>query len=202
MMGLLQKFKVSILDTVWAHLTARQNLLSPYIGILLPHIYELLPAYADGSLTDISLWTLLLEVLGKSFEVDDGAYWTDDLQLKLIPMIISQLTLFPDMTPSPVASTLASLASSTTSETVLKSLNSALCMTTRVENPRTRMAALRALDTVWEKQADEMLQFVPETVSEFLAELLEDENSEVEGLARKVLARIEKMTGSLKEYLE
>jgi U3 small nucleolar RNA-associated protein 10 len=47
-----------------------------------------------------------------------------------------------------------------------------------------------------------MIALVPETVSEFLAELLEDENGEVEGEARKVLARIEKMTGSLKEYLE
>ncbi len=58
------------------------------------------------------------------------------------------------------------------------------------------------MDAVWEKQAEEMLHFVPETVSEFLAELLEDENSEVEGLARIFLGRIEKVTGSLKEYLE
>jgi len=32
--------------------------------------------------------------------------------------------------------------------------------------------------------------------------LLEDENSDVENMARKVLARIEGLTGSLKEYLE
>jgi len=47
-------------------------LLSPYIGILLPHIEELLPAYASGSIEDEALWTLLLEVLAKSYEVDDG----------------------------------------------------------------------------------------------------------------------------------
>ncbi len=66
------------------------------------------------------------------------------------------------------------------------------------------MAALRILDSFWSNKtiADEMLVFVPETVSEFLAELLEDENSEVEGLARKVLGKIEALTGSLKEYLE
>jgi U3 small nucleolar RNA-associated protein 10 len=46
------------------------------------------------------------------------------------------------------------------------------------------------------------VQFVPETVSEFLAELLEDENSDVERLARSVLKRIEGVTGSLQEYLE
>lgn len=177
-------------------------MLSPYIGTLLPHIEELLPAFVDGSLTDTSLWTLLLNVLGRSFEVDDGAYWTDALQLKLIPLLVDQLSLFPDITPSPVAESLASLVASSTSETVLNSVNSLICLTTRADNPRTRIAALRAMDAVWGKQTEEMLQFVPETVSEFLAELLEDENSEVEGLARQVLTRIERMTGSLKEYLE
>lgn len=49
-----------------------QHLLSPYIGVLLPHIEELLPAYDRGEIDDVPLWTLLLEVLGKSFEVDDG----------------------------------------------------------------------------------------------------------------------------------
>lgn len=176
--------------------------MSPYIAILLPHIEELFPAFAEGLLTDTSLWTLLLDVLDKSFEVDDGAFWTDALQLKVVPTLVDQLPLFSDVSPSPVARTLASLAGSTTSEPVLKSINSAICLATRAENPKTRMATLRAMDAVWEKQAEEMLQFVPETVSEFLAELLEDENSEVEGLARKVLARIEKMTGSLKEYLQ
>ncbi|KAK4685034.1 U3 small nucleolar RNA-associated protein 10, partial [Tremellales sp. Uapishka_1] len=190
MMGLLEKFR---------------HLLSPYIGTLLPHIEELLPAYADETLTDLPLWTLLLDVLSRSYEVDEGAYWTDALNLRLIPLLVAQLSLFPEITSSPsspVSNVLASLAASTTSESVLRKLNQAICMATRAEEPKARMAALRAMDLVWEKQADEMLQFVPETVSEFLAELLEDENGEVEGLARKVLARIEALTGSLKEYLE
>lgn len=49
-----------------------KHLLSPYIGILLPHIEELLPAYAAGEIDDEALWTLLLQVLAKSYEVDDG----------------------------------------------------------------------------------------------------------------------------------
>lgn len=100
---------------------------------------------------------------------------------------------------------------------MLKKLNNGILMATRYEEARVRMVALCALDAIWEKQSDELLAFVPETVSEFLAELLEvsalmslamagltsqDENAEVEGLARKVLARIEDLTGSLKEYLE
>lgn len=144
-------------------------------------------------------------MLAKSFEVDDGAFWTDALYLRIIPLLTAQLSIFTDMTSSPtspVSRALASLAASTSTESVLKKLNTNLCLVTRSDIPRERMAALRALDAVWEKQSEEMLPFVPETVSEFLAELLEDENGDVETLARVVLGRIEKMTGSLKEYLE
>jgi U3 small nucleolar RNA-associated protein 10 len=73
---------------------------------------------------------------------------------------------------------------------------------TRSDDAKERLSALRALDGIWESQTEELVQFVPETVSEFLAELLEDENSDVERLARSVLKRIEGVTGSLQEYLE
>lgn len=195
----------------------KQHLLSPYIGILLPHIEELLPAYASGTIQDEALWTLLLEVLAKSYEVDDGgksilsepatatndqAFWTDQHHIKMIPLITAQLPLFPNVQSSPVATACAALAGSTTSTPVLKSLNTSLCLATRSDSSVVRISALKCIDGVWEKQPDEMIQFVPETVSEFLSELLEDENSDVENMARKVLARIEGLTGSLKEYLE
>lgn len=77
-----------------------------------------------------------------------------------------------------------------------------MCLATRSDSAGVRLSALACLDAIWEKQPDEMIQFVPETVSEFLSELLEDENSDVERSARRLLARIEGLTGSLKEYLE
>ncbi|WWC65921.1 uncharacterized protein I303_108543 [Kwoniella dejecticola CBS 10117] len=189
MMGLLVKFK---------------NLLSPYMAALFPYIQELLPAYAEGIITHRGLHTLLLEVLAKSFEVDDGAYWTDQLLLQILPNLISQIPIYPSGEPESeaIAECLASLAKSTTSENVLRRLNSSICLTTRSDDVQTRLSALKVLDRVWEKQMDEMISFVPETVSEFLAELLEDESHDVELAARGVLARIEKITGSLKEYLE
>lgn len=117
-------------------------------------------------------------------------------------MLTAQLPLFPSKSSSPLATALSQLAGSTTSTPVLKSLNTALCLATRSDSVGVRLSALGCLDAIWEKQSDEMIQFVPETVSEFLSELLEDENSDVERNARKLLARIEGLTGSLKEYLE
>lgn len=207
MMGLLTKFRVSRL---WSYCRrdgahVLQHLLSPYIGILLPHLEELLSAYSSGNITDPELWTLLIRVLGKSFEVDDGAYWTEQLYTRLIPLLTAQIPVFPDRTQvasSTLSVSLAALAGSTTSEPILKALNAGICIQTRDEAVRVRLASLRCLDAVWEKQVDEMVGLVPETVSEYLAELIEDENKDVEAMARGVLGRIEKVTGSLKEYLE
>ncbi|KAL1412540.1 snoRNA-binding rRNA-processing protein utp10 [Vanrija albida] len=182
-----------------------RHLLTPYMGTLMPFVEELLAAYSIGEVEDESLWALLLGVLAHSMDVDDGAFWTDATLLKLLPLVVEQLALFPSVTAtpeSPAAKALAAMAATTSSEATLKKVNSAICLATRAEEPKARMAALYALDAAWERHSDELIQFVPETVAEFLAELLEDENSEVEGLARKVLARIEGVTGSLKEYLE
>lgn len=190
MSGLLDKFR---------------HLLTGYMGTLLPLIDELLVSYSVGEIADAGLWALMLDTLAKSFDVDEGAFWTDASLLKLLPGLVAQLSTLPELASSdvsPPARAIAALAAATNGETTLKKVNMAVCMTTRAEEPRTRMAALRALDAMWERHADEMIPLVPETVAEFLAELLEDENSEVEGLARKVLARIEGVTGSLKEYLE
>lgn len=186
-----------------------RHLLTPYMGTLLPLVDELLAAYASSEIADAGLWALLLSVLAKSMDVDDGTYWTDAGLLKLLPALVAQLSLASEelasaaaSPDSPPAKTLAALAAATGSETNLKKVNGTVCLATRADEPKARMAALRALDAMWERHSDELIQFVPETVAEFLAELLEDENAEVEGLARKVLARIEGVTGSLKEYLE
>lgn len=190
MSGLLDKFR---------------HLLTGYMGTLLPLVDELLSAYQKREITDAGLWALMLDTLAKSFDVDEGAFWTDAALLKLLPGLVAQLSTLPELASSevsPPARALAALAAATNGETTLRKINMAVCMVTRAEEPRTRMAALRALEAMWERHADEMIPLVPETVAEFLAELLEDENSEVEGLARKVLARIEGVTGSLKEYLE
>ncbi|KAL7425209.1 snoRNA-binding rRNA-processing protein utp10 [Cryptotrichosporon argae] len=205
--------RTAVLLHVMAGLLERfRHLLSPYMAVLQPHVDELLGAYAARDIADHALWALLLDTLATSFEVDDGAYYTDAIHLGLVPQLGAQLGLFPASAASsssaaaaaaaPIARAFAALAQSTASEPVLRALNGALCMATRADDAPTRLAALGAMDAVWASQADELIAFVPETVAEFLAELLEDENAEVEAAARKVLGRIEGVVGSLKEYLE
>ena len=186
-------------------------MLSPYIGTMMPHIEELLPAYAKGEITDENLLTLLLDVLAKSFDVDEGAYWTDGLTIKLIPQLVALIdspitastTLTSISTPAEhLAGCLGSLAGSTTTESLLKSLNTSICLTSRSDVVSSRLAALKAIEGIWTKQSEELMPFVQETVAEFLSELVEDENGDVEVLARKVIKTIEGVAGNVEEYLE
>lgn len=148
---------------------------------------------------------LLLDLLAKSFDVDDGAYWTDALHKTMIPLLVNLLDtpLTSSETISEhLADCLGSLAGSTTTESVLKTLNTSICLATRSDIVSCRLASLAALEAIWTRQSDELATFVQETVGEFLSELVEDENSDVEALARKVLAKIEAVTGDLAEYLD
>ncbi len=68
---------------------------------MLSHMEELLDAYADGDIADIQLWTLLLQVLGKSFEVDDGGMSTYFLLQPLTILTSHNISLLDRTAPSP-----------------------------------------------------------------------------------------------------
>jgi len=178
---------------------------------MLPHIEELLPAYANGEINDEHLLNLLLDVLAKSFDVDEGAYWTDGAYTKLVPSLVSLIdspvtsatSLTSASSPAEhLAGCLGSLAGSTTTESVLKLVNTSICLASRSDTVSSRLSALKALEGVWTKQSEELTPYVQETVGEFLGELLEDENGDVEVLARKVIKTIEGVAGNVEEYLE
>jgi U3 small nucleolar RNA-associated protein 10 len=177
---------------------------------MLPHIEELLPAYSKGEITDENLLNLLLDVLAKSFDVDEGAFWTDTSTAKLLPLLVALIdspvtattTLTSTSTPAEhLAGCLGSLAGSTTTESVLRSVNTSICLTSRSDIVSSRLAALKAIEGIWTKQSEELAPFVQETVGEFLGELVEDENGDVEVLARRVIKVIEGVAGNVDEYL-
>lgn len=137
-------------------------------------------------------------------------FWTSDLYERIIPILSKQFAVALRLengraAENPSQALLVqcynAFALSTTSDITLKSLNTSILMTTRSEDPQVRIASLMALHGIWIKQ-EELVQFVPETVAQFLSELLEDENADVEVEARKVLSRIEGLVGDLSSYLE
>lgn len=153
----------------------------------------------------------MLDLLARSFDVDEGAFWTDAAYQKLVPSLVSLLdssvtssaSLDSEDTPAEhLAACLAALAAATTTEQTLKSLNTAICLSTRSDVVSARLASLKALESVWGRHAEELVPYVQETVGEFLSELVEDENGDVEVLARRVVKGIEANVGTVGEFLE
>lgn len=129
------------------------------------------------------------------------AYWTDELLTKLLPNLVAQLPVaysFADESADAVyAKTMASLSGTTSSPSLLKSLNHTLLLHTRSDTPEIRLLALQVVEAVWTRSGDEMLEFVPHTVSDFVTELVEDEDESVEASARALLKVVEGLVGPL-----
>jgi hypothetical protein len=76
----------------------------------------------------------------------------------------------------------------------LKTLNKQVLLLTRSESANTRWAALSVIKEFYEKLGEEMLVLFPETIP-FLAELLEDQDSQVEELCKDVCLEIQQFLG-------
>ncbi len=135
-------------------------------------------------------------------------FWTTEKLTVIIPALADQTQVVPRLSvPMETATeglvamfvSLAQLASS--SEVLLKILNTAILLQTRADETATRLAALQCLKAIWQKNGEDMISLVPETVAQFLSELMEDEHSDVEKVAREVLTVIEGFVGDLQGYL-
>ena len=168
---------------------------------------DLLKTFSQTTEWNHPLWISVMDALRVTFEVDEDMFWTTETYKQYIPVLVAQVESLgkqpgdiDDLTKA-FAGMSSALVDSTTSEVILKQFNAALLLTTRSENAQVRLVALQVLDAIWAKQ-EEMVQFVPETVGEFLNELLEDEEASVEQAARRFLKRIEGYVGDLSAYLE
>ena len=149
--------------------------MTPYTDIVLDHAIELLQAYSAEEVKDPGLWTQILLVFQKSFDYDQGAYWTDEHLAKLLPHLTEQLPFASSLTTTDASSssssevyptTLASFAGTTSSPSLLKSLNHAILMHTRSAEAEIRTLALEVTAAVWSRAGEDMLELVPQAVSD------------------------------------
>lgn len=81
-------------------------------------------------------------------------------------------------------------------------LNFTLLMKTRSEHWQTRLAVLSVIENLFDKMRERYLVILNDTIP-FISELLEDEDERVELAAKRIVIRIEQLTGeSINEYLK
>ncbi|KAK3090239.1 hypothetical protein FSP39_010297 [Pinctada imbricata] len=85
-------------------------------------------------------------------------------------------------------------------DSLWKAMNYQILLKTRHNSPKIRYAALTAIDEFHRKFGEDYMPLLPETIP-FLAELMEDENEEVEKKSHSVIAEMEKTLGEpLQKY--
>lgn len=100
-----------------------------------------------------------------------------------------------------VAPCLANLAWAAKSDLLWKPLHYAVLMKSRCDTPSVRLATLKTVEQCYQVIGDEFLAMLPESIP-FLAELMEDTDSEVERTCHHVIKQIEEISGeSLDQYL-
>ena len=81
-------------------------------------------------------------------------------------------------------------------------LNLSILMHTRNEQWQTRLGALSIIEHMFDVMRERYLVILNDTIP-FISESLEDENEDVESCAKRIVNRIEQLTGeSINEYLK
>ncbi|KAG0048658.1 HEAT repeat-containing protein 1 [Gryganskiella cystojenkinii] len=162
------------------------------------------------------LWPWMISSLQKCFLHDNDGLWNADRFEKLLHPLVNQLLV---TSPSESATTagsewksyetrvksflvpcLGQLAVTLSNDALWKPLNYHVMLKTREQDKRVRLSALLVLQEFYKRLGEEFLILLPETIP-FLAELMEDDDHEVEALTQQVIADIEVyLGGSLQKY--
>ncbi|KAJ9106770.1 hypothetical protein QFC19_003083 [Naganishia cerealis] len=190
--------KISLFRLVEGLLTKFRSIMAPYVATVFDLSLEVLNK-PDAAAEEKELWLAVLQMLGKSFEVDEDLFWNEERYKTLVKHAVKQIgyvaTIGDEAAEDALIGLFASLSRSTTSEAVLKTVNDAVCMTTRSDDAPERLLALRVLDEMWAQQ-EELIQFAATTISDFISETLEDADPAVERAAKKFLDRMRAVLGN------
>uniref|UniRef100_A0A915J3V6 HEAT repeat-containing protein 1 n=1 Tax=Romanomermis culicivorax TaxID=13658 RepID=A0A915J3V6_ROMCU len=146
-----------------------------------------------------------LNLISKCCQYDNQAFMTKerfDLLLKPLVEQIDNTSLknYVTRVDENLVPCFANLAYAMNDDAAWKVLNYEVLIKTRSKKARVRLTALKVIESVYAKLGESISILIPETVP-FIAELMEDDNEDVERQCQKVVDVLEKIVGeSLKDY--
>ncbi|KAE8379952.1 U3 small nucleolar RNA-associated protein 10 [Aspergillus bertholletiae] len=188
-----------------------QSIVTGYASYIIENVVSVLSKASPSNPNTKSLWLATMRLLKNAFEHDQDEFWQSPSHLtKIATPLISQLAHATHATTAtlviteaiPAITELAVAADSTDNH---KELNTVLMRYLRPsagptgkaaggENPHTRLAALRAEQSLTEQLGEEWLALLPEMLP-YISELMEDEDENVEKEVRKWVKQIENVLG-------
>ncbi|KAL4913764.1 hypothetical protein BDW62DRAFT_157813 [Aspergillus aurantiobrunneus] len=194
-----------------------QSIVTGYASYIIESVVSLLSTASPSNPSTKSLWLATMRMLRSAFEHDQDEFWQSPTHItKISTPVISQLR---HATNAPTAALITTEAIPTITELAVaadstdnhKELNSVLMRFLRPssaalvgsgkksatvggDNPHTRVAALKAEQSLTEHLGEDWLALLPEMLP-YISELMEDEDEAVEKEVRKWVKQIEGVLG-------
>lgn len=183
-------------------------IVTTYYNYILDSTVTLLERFADGSLVSVSLRRLVLISLTSSFKYDQTEYWQVGSRFDSISeALTSQLSNIEDSIGKHLVKALCALAQDvSSSDEHNKRFNELIISHMRVigdvePNSREKYWSIKALATIYKRVGEAWLSLLPQLVP-IVAELLEDDDDDVQAAVREGLAKImEELMGESLEHL-
>ena len=182
-----------------------KGLVTSYATYALDLAAEVLTSTLPSGDEEIELLHAVLSALTESFEHDDEEFWQSPHHFNPIatPLItlLQTSALSPsstdddseDLTPK-IQTAILTLAQATSAQDQHRTINTALLKMLRHEDAKVRLAAVKTERELCEKMGDEWVGMLPEMLP-FVAEIMEDDDKEVERAGREWVRFLEGVLG-------
>jgi U3 small nucleolar RNA-associated protein 10 len=179
-----------------------KGLVTSYATYALDLATDLLTNTEPGEDDAEELLEAVLIALTQSFEQDDEGFWASPhhftpISTPLLTLLqksaLSQTADDTDLTDK-VQEAIRTLVSTTSAQDQHRTINTALLKMMRHEDGKVRLAAVKTERELCEKMGDEWLGMLPEMLP-FVAELMEDDEKEVERAGREWVRFLEGVLG-------
>lgn len=181
-----------------------QAIVTSYYSYLMESTLDLLNQYASGKLATGPLRRLIYISLASSFRYNQSEYWQANNRFDPISKSLCDQLVNEEQLGKPLVKAITALVQSTTSEGHNKKVCELLMSHMRSDcKPREKFWTVRTLKSIYKKVGESWLPLLPQLVP-LIAELLEDDDEEVEMETRTGLAKvIERVMGEpLDKWLE
>ncbi|RPB13149.1 hypothetical protein P167DRAFT_564665 [Morchella conica CCBAS932] len=168
-----------------------KSLVTDYYSYVLPNAVEITsdPASATEAAT---LWSTVITALHTGFTTDERDFWQSPNHFDAIaPALLSTLN---EHTSTLLTPAIVELAHAAQSEEHFKLINTRVLALMRSEEAAVRLAAVETLTALYAKLGEDWLPLLPESVP-VIAELMEDDEEEVERAVQRLVVKVEEFLG-------
>lgn len=170
-----------------------KSIITSYYLYLLDFTAKILGEFKLGAVQNLNLRRIVLNSLSSSFKYDHDDYWSHQSRFEtVVEPLMGQLVNIEEPIGKILTKTITFFVTNVSSDEHNEKLVQSIIFYMSNENDnllKTKIWTIRVLKSVLQKMGDQWLQYLP-TFIPYIAELLEDDDEEVEMEVRKDLVRV------------